>query len=83
MLGAGGPERGEHDRAGDPVVTGQPQDHPGVVIQPAQDLGVGAGAAVAPGQPVVGEVGLSALVGQLGGKAQAGRLGPVAWLGDD
>jgi hypothetical protein len=64
--GHGGAERGDDDRPGDPGVAGQAKHEPGVIIQPAQDLGVRAGAAVGPGQPVVGEVGLPALVGLLG-----------------
>jgi hypothetical protein len=45
VLLAGSAERGQHDGAGDPDVGGQVQHVPGVVIQPAQDLGIGAGAA--------------------------------------
>ena len=83
MLGAGGAEGGQHDRAGDPPVGGQVQDRPGVVVRPGQDLGVAARAAVGAGEPVVGEVGLPALVGQLGGEPEVGRARPLARLGGD
>ncbi|HST09344.1 MAG TPA: hypothetical protein VLL05_03140, partial [Terriglobales bacterium] len=53
---------------GDAGVAGQAQHQPGVVVQPAQDLRVSAGAAIGPGQPVMGEVGLPALVRLLGGE---------------
>jgi hypothetical protein len=45
-----------------------------VVVEPGQDLGVGAGSAVGAGEPVVGEVGLPALVGLVCGEADGGRL---------
>jgi len=70
VLGYGCTELVEHDRAGDPGVGGDPQGVAGVVIEPGQDLGVGAGSAVWSGESVVGEVGLPALVGLLGGEGQ-------------
>ncbi len=56
-------ERGEHDRAGDPVVCGDREREPGVVIEPGQRLGVGAGSAIGAGESVVGEVALPGLLG--------------------
>jgi hypothetical protein len=67
-----------HGRAADPAVGGDPQRIPGVVIEPAQDLGV---------RPVrewvVGEVGLPALVRQLGGEPQVGGLRPLGRIRRD
>jgi len=83
VLLAGIAERGQHDGAGDPDVGGQVQHVPGVVIQPAQDLGIGARAAAGPGEPVVGEVGLPALVRLLGGEPQVGRPRPLGRVGGD
>ena len=83
MSGAAGAERGEHDRAGNPPVAGQVQDQPGMVVQPGQDLGVAAGAAAGPGEPVVGEVGLPALVRQLGGEPLVGRARPLLRIRGD
>jgi hypothetical protein len=83
VLLAGGAEGGQHDGAGDPVMAGQVQDVPGVVIEPAQDLGVGAGAAIRAGEPVVGEVGLPALVRLLGLEPQVRRAGPLGGVGGD
>jgi len=60
-----------------PVTGGDPQGEPGAVVEPGQDLGVGAGSAVGPGEPVVGEVGLPAFVGHRGFEADAGRLRPL------
>ena len=66
MYGNGSAELGEHDRAGDSDMRGHPQREPGAVIQPGQDLGVGAGSAVGPGEPDVGEVRLPTLIGHRG-----------------
>jgi hypothetical protein len=63
----------EHDRAGDPGVGGDRQGVAGVVIEPGQDLHVGAGPPVGTGQGVVGEVSLPALVGLLGSEADVKR----------
>ena len=74
----GGAERGQHDRAGDPAVRGAGAGRSREwSSSQADDLGVGAA-----GQPVVGEVGLPALVRLLGGEPQVGRLRPLARLGD-
>jgi len=73
---SGLPEGGQHDGAGDPGVRGDVQRQPGVVVEPGDDLGVGAG-----GQPVVGEVRLPGLVGLFGGEADEGGLGPLRRLG--
>lgn len=50
----------------------------GVVVDPAEDLGVGAS-----GEPPVGEVGLPAFVGLVGGEADVGRFGSFLWAGFD
>jgi len=46
MDGNRGPERGQHDSCGDPVVGGDRQRVAGAVIEPGDDLHTGAGAAV-------------------------------------
>ena len=76
MLGAGGPECSQHGGAGHPGVGGQRKHEPGVVIDPGQDLGIGAAR-----ERVVGEVGLPALVRQLRLEADAGDLGRLAGSG--
>jgi hypothetical protein len=53
VLGNGFPERGEHDGAGDPVVGGDREGVAGAVVEPGQDLGVGARASVGATEPVV------------------------------
>jgi hypothetical protein len=78
----GSAELGEHDLAGDPAVRGDPQSQAGAVIKPGEDLAVGPGTALGSGEPVVGEVGLPALVGLLGGEADVGRLRLLLRLGD-
>jgi phosphohistidine swiveling domain-containing protein len=70
VFGDGGPERVDHDRAGDASVGGDRQGVAGVVVQPRQDLDIDAGA-----QPVVGEVGLPHLVGLLSGEPDIRRPG--------
>jgi hypothetical protein len=54
-------------------VGGDGQGVAGVVVQPGQDLHVGAVVEL-----VVGEVGLPALIGLLGGEADVGGSGPLA-----
>jgi hypothetical protein len=54
-----------------------------VVVDPGQDLGVAARAAVGAGEPVVGEVGLPGLVRLVGFEADVGGLGALVGLGDD
>ena len=44
MLGDRGAERPGHDRAGDPGMGAQMQHVPGMIIQPADDLGTGTAA---------------------------------------
>ena len=75
--GDGSLEGSQDDRAGDPVVSGQAQREPGVVIEPGQDLGAGA---VREG--VVGEVCLPALVRLVGLEPDVGGPGPLLRLGD-
>ena len=72
VLSNGFAEGAQHDRAGDPVVDGDREGVAGAVVEPGQDLGVGAGSAVGSGEPVVGEVGLPALVGHRGLEADVG-----------
>jgi len=74
VCGNGCAELGEHDRSGDLVMGGDREGVSAVVVEPGQDLGVGAGSAVGAGEPVVGEVGLPALVGLVCGEADGGRL---------
>jgi hypothetical protein len=59
-LGCGFAERGRDDRAGDAAVGGDREGVAGVVVEPGEDLGVGA-IREAP----VGGVALPALVGEL------------------
>jgi hypothetical protein len=60
------------------AVRGHRQGVAGVIVDEAQDLGVGGIS-----QPPVGEIGLRAFVGQLGGKPDVGGLGAVVGcLGD-
>jgi hypothetical protein len=73
VLGGGLGEGGDHDRCGDAGVRREVQGVAGVVVEPGDDLGVGAG-----GQPVVGEVRLPGLIGHLGLKAQVGGFGSLA-----
>jgi hypothetical protein len=54
-----------------------------VVVDPGQDLGVAARAAVGAGEPVMGEVGLPGLVRLVGFEADGGGLGALVGLGDD
>ena len=68
MGGNGFPEGAEDDPSGDPAVGGDRQGLAGVVIQPGEDLGAGP-----VGEPIVGEVGLPALVGLVGLEANVGR----------
>jgi len=68
----------EHDLGGDRGVGAAVQDVAGVVIEPGDDLGVGA-----VGEPVVGEVGLSALVGHGSLEADVGGFRPLLWLRGD
>ena len=69
MNRSGSAEGGEHDRAGDRVVGGYREGVAGAVVEPGQDLAVGAVQ-----QPVVGEVGLPALVRLLGLEPQVAAL---------
>jgi hypothetical protein len=77
MQGEGLTERGGHDRAGDPAVCCDVEGVAGAVVEPADDLAVGARCAVEAGQSVVGEVGLPGLVGLLGFEADVGGLGSL------
>ena len=66
------------DGAGDAAVGGDRERVAGVVIEPAEDLHMGA-----VGQPPVGEVGLPALIGLLGGEPDVGGFGPLLRGGGD
>jgi hypothetical protein len=81
--GNGVAELGEHDWSGHSGVGGYGQGVAGVVVEPGQDLGVGAGSALWAGEPVVGEVGLPALVGLVGLEADVGGLRLLLRFGDD
>jgi hypothetical protein len=83
VLGKGFAERGEHDRGGDPGVCGDVQGVAGAVVEPGDDLDVGAGSAVGEGEPVVGEVGLPGLVRHGRLEADVGRLRSLLGLGGD
>lgn len=83
VFGNGFAERGEHDRAGDPVVGGDSQGEPGVLVEPGQDLAVEPGTSVGVGEPVVGEVGLPALVRHRRFEADVGGLRPLLRLRGD
>jgi hypothetical protein len=76
-------EGGDHDRGGDPLVSGDAEGVAGMVVEPGDDLGVVAGAAVGSGQAVVGEVGLPALVRHRGLEPDVGRLRSLGRLGSD
>jgi hypothetical protein len=75
------PEGGQHDGSCDSGVGGDVQGVAGVVVEPGDDLGVGARSAVGSGEPVVGEVGLPGLVGLLGFEPDVGRLGSLGRVG--
>ena len=69
-------EAGDDIGAGDAAVGGAGQQVSGVVVEPVEDLGVGA-----VGQSPVGEVGLPAFVGLLGGEADVGAAWGVCVAG--
>ena len=78
MCVTGFPERFKDDGAGDAAVGGDRQRVAGVVVEPVEDLHMGA-----VGEPPVGEVGLPALIGLLGGEPDIRRLGPLLRGGGD
>ena len=67
------PEAAEDGPSGDPPVSRDRQCLAGVVIQPGEDLHMGAGGTRPGREPIVGEVGLPALVGLVGLEANVGR----------
>jgi hypothetical protein len=73
MDGNGFPEAAEDGPSGDPPVSRDRQCLAGVVIQPGEDLHMGAGGTRPGREPIVGEVGLPALVGLVGLEANVGR----------
>ena len=74
----GGAEGGHDGGSGDGSVGGDRQGVAGVVVEPGQDLDVGA-----VGEAVVGEVGLPGLVGLFGLEADVGRLRLLLRFGGD
>ena len=68
-MGFGG---GDDVGAGDPVVGGAGKEEPGVVVQPVEDLDVGA-----VGERPVGEVGLPGFIGLVGFESEVGGLRSV------
>lgn len=75
---AGFEEGGDHDVAGHGGVGAAGKEVAGVVIEPVEDLDVGA-----VGQSPVGEVGLPALVGLFGLESPVGGPGPFPGLWGD
>ncbi len=80
--GKGCAECGQHDRAGDAEVGGHGNGESGAVVEPGEDLHIGARGAVGVGETVVGEVGLPALVRLLGLEPDVGGLRPLLRLRD-
>jgi hypothetical protein len=72
-----------HDRCGDAPVGAGVQDVSRVVVEPGDDLDVGAGVPVQSGEAVVREVGLPGLVGLGGGEADVGASRALLRLGLD
>lgn len=78
MFGDGLAE-GRHDGgAGDALVGGDRQRVAGVVVEPGEDLDVGA-----IGEAVVGEVGLPGFIGLIGLEPDVGRARLLLWFGHD
>ena len=71
-------ERGEDGGSGDGAVGGDGQGVAGVVVEPGEDLGVGA-----VGESVVGEVGLPGLVGLFGLEPDVAGSGLLGGFGGD
>jgi hypothetical protein len=61
----------------DAEVGGDAEGVAGAVVEPAEDLHVGAGEPIVSGEAVVGEVGLPALVGEVGLEADIGGAGSL------
>jgi hypothetical protein len=80
VCGNGFAEGGQHDGSGDPVMGGDREGEPGVVVEPGQDFGVRPGTAVGSSESTVGEVGLPGLVGLLGLEPDVGGLGSLLRL---
>jgi hypothetical protein len=78
MASNGFAERREHDGAGDPGMSGDREGVARTVVQPGQDLAVGAVE-----EPVVGEVGLPGLVRLIGFEPDVGALGPFGRVRGD
>lgn len=78
MFVGGGQEVFGDGVAGDRGVGGAGEEVAGVVVEPVEDLHVGA-----VGQAPVGEVGLPALVGLGGFEAPIGGAGSFPWFGNN
>jgi hypothetical protein len=78
-----GQEAVAHDRAGYRLVGGHLQGGAAVVVQPGQDLGVTSGCRGRPGERIVGEIRLPALVRQLCLEPLVGGLGALGGLWGD
>ena len=78
VVGGGFGEGVDHDGPGDAPVRGDGEGVAGMVVEPGDDLGIGAG-----GEAGVGEVCLPHLVGQIGFEPDVGRLGPFFGVGPD
>src|SRR5207247_2316476 len=76
-------EGGDDAGPGDAEVGGDAEGVAGAVVEPAEDLHVGAGASVVPSQAVMGEVGLPALVGEVCLEADVGGAGSFGGAGQD
>jgi hypothetical protein len=83
LVSDGLPKHRHHDRAGHRLVAGDGERVAGMIVQKAQNLGIGTGCAVTSGESVVGEVDLPHLVGLFGGEADVGRFGFLLRLRDD
>jgi hypothetical protein len=78
-----GQEAVARDRAGHRLVGGHIQGVAAVVVQPGQDLGVTSGCRGRPGERIVGEIRLPALVRQLCLEPLVGGLGALGGLWGD
>src|SRR5205807_1947284 len=74
---------GDDAGPGDVAVGGEAEGVAGAVIEPAEDLHVGAGASVVESQAEVREVGLPALVGEVGLEADVGGAGSLVGAGHE
>ena len=78
MAGHGFAEGGQYDWTGHAGMRGDRQGVAGAVVEPAQDLDIGA-----VGEPVVGEVGLPGLVRLVSFEPEVGALGSLGRVRGD